>query len=198
MVAARGNARGDCSEEPGDIPGLGALRLPGPSAVGRGLETSCPARAGRKDGLIRPRAIFAARWVRNPGLGRFRAARETPGGKVRAPPAGTPPNPASLRPRLWPPGAAPAPAPTDRPALSGRSPRAGRPAPHAPRARSPPPPARGPRGSSGPRGGAAADGREGARAESPPARPSGPPARECHRARGVRAGGGHGRRGRPR
>lgn len=102
MVAARGNARGDCSEESGDIPGLGALRLPGPSAVGRGLETSCPARAGRKDGLIRPRAIFAARWVRNPGLGRFRAARETPGEKVRAPPAGTPPNPASLRPRSGP------------------------------------------------------------------------------------------------
>lgn len=57
-------------------PGPRALPLPGPSAVGRGLEPSCPAGSGRRlDALIRPQAIFAARRVRNPGLGRLLLAR---------------------------------------------------------------------------------------------------------------------------
>ena len=52
-------------------PGLRALPLPGPSAVGRGMEPRRPAGSGRRGALIRPRAIFAARRVRNPGLGRL-------------------------------------------------------------------------------------------------------------------------------
>lgn len=35
------------------------------------MEPRCPAGSGRRDALIRPRAIFAARRVRNPGLGRL-------------------------------------------------------------------------------------------------------------------------------
>lgn len=123
--------------------GLRALPLPGPSAVGRGLEPSCPAWSVRWDVLIRPRAIFAARRVWNPGLGRLRGRlRETPGRKVPAPRAGTGPNPGPGPDQDPGPDRAPAPRSGSSrdglrtgPARSGRSPN-----PPSSRRPAPPPP----------------------------------------------------------
>lgn len=103
-AAGKQNVRGGgCSSEgPGDTPGLRALPLPGPSAAGRGLEPRCPAPSGRWDVLIRPRAIFAARRARNPGLGRLRGWL----GKLREGKSGRPGRGLArprTRPRAWPP-----------------------------------------------------------------------------------------------
>lgn len=186
-------------------PGLRALPLPGPSAVGRGLEPSCPAWSARWDVLIRPRAIFACAgpgirgWAASAGgsasSGKGSSAASGghwPGPRTRArsaarnrPGAGRferlrPQRAEDRPPRAA--DAAPEPARPERPAPSRR-------------AHSPPPPAPGVLGV------LSASGR-GCRRRRPgglprrvparaPARPSGRPARrECQGARGVRAGGG--------
>ncbi|XP_006894972.1 PREDICTED: uncharacterized protein LOC102847768 [Elephantulus edwardii] len=199
----------------GTSPGSDPSRCPGPSAVGRGQEPSCPARSGRWDVLIRPKAIFAARRSgRNPArLGRLRGLLGNSRRKVCAGRVGTR---RSSYPGSWPGPQAQSQTPDLRPraqdseswisdpaqpsALGATSgprgaedrPRAERVQPRIPLGR--PPRRVSPHTHRRRRGswilGGAAAGREGARAESPPALPSARP--------GMPWSEGRARRGRAR